>query len=69
MHCLDALRQEVMCNARDTPFYTWTDGTQGNGQERQCRNWEELSAWAGEHSACYEDLDDVPILDRFGQCE
>ncbi|KAK4502426.1 hypothetical protein PRZ48_005851 [Zasmidium cellare] len=50
-HCLDALRQAVMCRADDTPLYTFGDLTSGDGQWRQCRDWNALSQWAADHFA------------------
>ena len=55
-HCLDGLRQEIMCNADDTPRYSGLSqkmGT-GNGQYRMCKDWRKLEEWAKGHSACYE---------------
>ncbi|KAL8760670.1 MAG: hypothetical protein Q9184_003155 [Pyrenodesmia sp. 2 TL-2023] len=39
-HCFDALRQDIMCQADDTPRYTTTtdDPESGVGQVRQCRS-------------------------------
>lgn len=55
LHCLDALRQDVLCNADDTPRYTGFQhrGLSGTGQFRQCRNWNQLEAWAQRHTACF----------------
>jgi len=55
MHCLDALRVEIICNADDTPRYTTTDHDTVSGidQERKCRDWGKLERWALEHDACY----------------
>ncbi|KAF2763636.1 hypothetical protein EJ03DRAFT_379256 [Teratosphaeria nubilosa] len=55
IHCLDALRRDVICNADDTPRYT-TDNPSpetGHGQHRRCRNWDALNDWAKQHCACY----------------
>ena len=55
-HCLDAIRQEFMCNADDTPRYTGfihDAPSSGLGQVRMSRDWERLEKWAEEQSACY----------------
>lgn len=58
LHCIDALRLEVLCNADDIPRYNIPDGTlnSGIGQHRQCKDWSKLESWAQEHSACYKYL-------------
>ena len=75
-HCLDALRQEIMCNADDTPRYSGLDqemGT-GRGQYRMCKDWRKLEEWAKGHSACYkhkrwgETLEGGIPLERFKHC-
>ena len=75
-HCLDALRQEIICNADDTPRYSGLDqkrGT-GKGQIRMCRDWRKLEEWANGHSACYnsksgvETLEGGIPLDSFKHC-
>lgn len=40
-HCLDALRQEIICNADDTPRYSALDQKMGTreGQHRMCKDW------------------------------
>ncbi|KAI9815252.1 MAG: hypothetical protein M1827_002732 [Pycnora praestabilis] len=55
LHCLDALRQDVICYADDTPRYTGfqPSGRSGTGQIRQCKSWRRLEAWAQQHSACW----------------
>ncbi|THV45956.1 hypothetical protein BGAL_0432g00030 [Botrytis galanthina] len=40
-HCVDTLRQGVLCSADDTPMPT-DDGTTGDGQPLQCRIWDKL---------------------------
>jgi len=57
IHCLDIWRQEIICNADDTPLYhSPTDkgfvGI-GDGQQRQCKDWSKLESWADEYNACY----------------
>lgn len=55
LHCLDALRQDVICYADDTPRYTGLQppGRSGTGQVRQCKDWNQLEAWAQQHTACW----------------
>jgi len=55
LHCLDALRQDILCYADDTPRYTGSQpkGRSGTGQIRQCRSWSQLEAWAKQHTACW----------------
>ncbi|KAI9732962.1 MAG: hypothetical protein M1818_007395 [Claussenomyces sp. TS43310] len=54
-HCLDWLRNDIMCQADDTPLYTDNSmqSTNGIGQVRQCRDWSKLEAWAKERPACF----------------
>lgn len=75
-HCLESLRQDMMCLADDTPMPTIDKVHQiGNGQVRQCRDWDALVAWTQEpdRHACYHMLDDyrkVPhTLEQFDYCD
>ncbi|PQE26543.1 Tat pathway signal sequence protein [Rutstroemia sp. NJR-2017a BBW] len=56
-HCLDSLRDQIICDADDTPRFTLSANEQGHftglHQERQCRDWNKLEAWAKENTACY----------------
>ena len=54
-HCIDAVRQSIMCNADDTLLYKRYNVSDGDGQMRKCRNWGALRDWAAKHSACYSD--------------
>lgn len=77
-HCLHVLREDVICDADDTPRYTGHLHAQenstmlfsGTGQTRMCRNWDKLREWSMEHSACYKRSTDhyVPLLDRYKNC-
>ncbi|RAH69944.1 uncharacterized protein BO66DRAFT_438648 [Aspergillus aculeatinus CBS 121060] len=75
LHCLDQLRQDVICNADDTPRYAGhprprdPPGT-GAGQVRLCRDWAQLERWARERTACFKHEDEVPgrMVDRFKFC-
>lgn len=55
LHCMEALRQDIICNADDTPRYTTADQVpeSGVGQVRMCRDWDRLEAWAHQYNACY----------------
>jgi len=54
-HCLDGLRQDIMCMADDTPMPAPRQHQLGDGQVRQCRDWNKLLAWATrrDQHACY----------------
>ncbi|KAF2192971.1 hypothetical protein K469DRAFT_714992 [Zopfia rhizophila CBS 207.26] len=45
IHCLDSLRQSVMCRADDTLLYTEDGNVFGDGQVRRCRDWKGLQEW------------------------
>lgn len=80
VHCLDVLRELVMCDADDTPRYTGRVNqqasaehpTSGIGQIRMCRSWTELETWAVEHSACYKAInygdEAFPPMERYKFC-
>ncbi|MCJ1241899.1 hypothetical protein MMC14_009905 [Varicellaria rhodocarpa] len=72
LHCLDALRQDVMCAADDTPRYTgYKEKVSGVGQYRQCRDWSRLEAWARQYNACHRHLhleDGESVLERYKFC-
>ncbi|KAF2149149.1 hypothetical protein K461DRAFT_316047 [Myriangium duriaei CBS 260.36] len=61
LHCLDALRETVMCDADPQPleFSYVDDGTGGRrtllgaSTTRSCRSWEDMLDWANSNSACY----------------
>lgn len=56
-HCLDTIRQDLICDADDTPRWTgYGDMISGVGQVRQCKDWNTLNAWAKEHTACYKHI-------------
>ncbi|TRX96562.1 hypothetical protein FHL15_002464 [Xylaria flabelliformis] len=61
LHCL--------CNADNTPLYTFGDHTAGDGQLHRCKDWQQLRSWAAENSACYRDsVEDILYKDHFGFC-
>ncbi|KAI0480017.1 hypothetical protein F4859DRAFT_478153 [Xylaria cf. heliscus] len=72
LHCLDQLRQDVICNADDTPRYAGFQDPPGTGagQVRMCKSWSRLETWALEHSACFKHQDEVPgpMIERFKSC-
>lgn len=72
LHCLDQLRQDVICNADDTPRYAGFQSPPGTGagQVRMCRDWSALEKWALKHTACFKHKDEVPgpMIERFKFC-
>jgi hypothetical protein len=62
MHCLNVLRESIMCNADDMPLYTGrlhleaheSHPRAGIGSVKMCRDWNKLQAWARERSACWK---------------
>ena len=69
-YCLDALRQDIICHADDTPRYTTQDSTliSGLGQGRKCRDWKKLQAWASERIACQEEENRFRGVEGFDIC-
>jgi hypothetical protein len=79
-HCLNVLREEVMCNADDTPRYTGSlnaeagkeSPTSGIGQQKMCNDWDKLFDFAVEHSACYKPVNtsdpEFPVIERYKFC-
>ncbi|KAF2660945.1 hypothetical protein K491DRAFT_588140, partial [Lophiostoma macrostomum CBS 122681] len=57
MHCIDALRSDILCTADDTPRYAG-DPVPGDTFEqfRTCHDWSRLERWAEDHSACFKRL-------------
>ncbi|KAJ5589247.1 hypothetical protein N7537_011925 [Penicillium hordei] len=57
IHCLDNVRQDIMCAADDTPRYIPVDATgtatTAVGQYRQCKDWEKLRQWSKANDACF----------------
>lgn len=74
LHCLDTLRQNILCEADDTPLYnTQMEGKQAGPDEvRHCRSWDEMEAWAVRHSGCFgyvnETADESGGLDYYKYC-
>nr|POE85459.1 phenylalanine aminomutase (l-beta-phenylalanine forming) [Quercus suber] len=74
-HCLDALRQDLMCHADDTPMpSTRRRHSLGDGQETQCMDFDKLVAWAQqpERYACHRHIHEYePVIhgvERFAFC-
>jgi len=71
VHCLDSLRQDILCTADDTPRYITCKQSDshygGDKQIRQCRDWNKLEAWAKEHTGCFRYGD--PTWDQRSQFE
>ncbi|KAH8703976.1 hypothetical protein BGW36DRAFT_313409 [Talaromyces proteolyticus] len=72
-HCLDILRQDLMCKADDTPMIATHDGA-GSNQTMQCKDLSKLRAWVqapAQHS-CYRHLDNYVNLshpdERYAFC-
>lgn len=72
LHCLDALREEVMCNADDTPVPAYRNHSDliGAGQARMCRKWEDVRDWATKYTTCYASSTQIePGQGRFDRCD
>lgn len=73
LHCLDGLRQDIMCAADDTPMPAAVAHHVGDGQLRRCRDWNKLTAWATrpDQHACHK-FDDyreaTNTLELFAHC-
>lgn len=75
-HCLEALRQHVMCVASDLPIAA-TKGAMEGGHvgAKECRNWQKLEAWATdpERDACWKMIDEYKTtkhdIEKFAFCE
>ncbi|KAL1984942.1 hypothetical protein VTN96DRAFT_8498 [Rasamsonia emersonii] len=55
LHCLDILRQDVLCEADDLPLYTTLGPSKDTGVDEvhYCRDWNKLEEWAIANSACF----------------
>ncbi|KAI4184176.1 MAG: hypothetical protein LQ346_006150 [Caloplaca aetnensis] len=65
-HCLDSLRQDIICHADDTPMPGIIGRHLGDGQTTMCRDWNKLIAWtqAPQQQACYHSLDDYRTVEH-----
>ncbi|KAL1965583.1 hypothetical protein VTN77DRAFT_5667 [Rasamsonia byssochlamydoides] len=54
-HCLDILRQDILCEADDLPLYTTPGPSKDSGvnEVHHCRDWNKLEAWAKANTACF----------------
>lgn len=74
VHCLHTLRDDVICNADDTPRYSGFQPprSSGLGQDRKCRDWKKLEAFANEHNSCFKHVDPANdtfrAIDRYRYC-
>ena len=74
IHCLDQLRQDIVCNADDTPRVTTDSVEPGTavGQVRSCRDWTELEQWAKQYNSCFKYVNqtsrDLEELQRYIYC-
>ena len=56
-HCYDVLRQAIICRADDMPLFFPGGTTEtGDNQLRRCGDWDALTDWAVENTACYPTL-------------
>lgn len=80
LHCLNVLRETVMCNADDTPLYTGllhgninsSTPRAGIASVKMCRDWNTLLEWGRARSACYRPVhwfeEGFPELERYKYC-
>ncbi|KAH7139071.1 hypothetical protein B0J11DRAFT_575005 [Dendryphion nanum] len=74
-HCIDQLRQYVICKADNTPLYSFGTLSTGDEQYRKCRSWDALREFATENSACYRetpegvDEESFGLEEHFGYCD
>lgn len=59
-HCLNALRQDLLCRADDTPMPAVPGMHIGGNQQLMCRDWNKLVEWsqAPGQNACYRQIGD-----------
>lgn len=60
LYCVDILRQDVTCHADDTLISTSNTGMnfyKGEGQQRECRNWNVLEDWYQANRASVSSLE------------
>ena len=76
VHCLDSLLRDIRCYADDTPMVspseTSSSSIWGQGQQRQCRDWNKLKWWAEMQNACFSYLNETQgvksMFDRYKWC-
>lgn len=66
-HCVDALRQDIICHADDTPLYTTgsKEPVVGPGQSRQCRDWNAMDEWAMQYNGCFSYVNETASSEDF----
>jgi len=50
IHCLDSIRQSLMCSLDETLLYTETGDIWGDGQVHVCRDWDAFVKWVEVHA-------------------
>jgi hypothetical protein len=72
-HCIDQLRQYIICKADNTPLYSFGTLSTGDEQYRQCNSWNSLRDFATDNSACYRETppgveeEDFSLAEHFGK--
>jgi hypothetical protein len=71
-HCIEMIRQSLMCSADITPMvWQWSEKDQKTQLHvdvaHTCRNWESISVWAKEHRYDGE-FEDAFRRPEMGQC-
>ena len=75
LHCIDSLRQDIMCYADDGLLPAPLDGVVGQDFKPVCRSWDKLMEWSRqrEFDSCWRVGDDYrPVLhslERFRYCD
>lgn len=76
LHCIEVMRELVMCNADDYPLYKGAlnaaagqaNPRAGYGTMKMCRDWNKMSTWAKERAACWQEEDVHDLRDKFKNC-
>ena len=75
LHCFDFLRQDILCHADDTPMFSAgydTNLTAGEGQVRQCRDWNRLQEFVEDNTACFAYINETQgvsdEIERYKYC-
>ena len=72
----NSLLQDIRCCADDTPMKSpprnSTSSIWGQGQQRQCRDWNKLEKWAERQNACFSYINETQgvksMFDRYKWC-
>ena len=51
LHCLDSIRQTLMCSMDSTLLYSDDGDKFGDGQVHSCGDWDAMMAWTEKHAA------------------